>query len=300
MVNVAYLGMGAIGCTFASQMKNTNYNIQVICDGERKERYKNNKFSINDIDYIFDYKSLDEFEESPDLLIISVKYHDLREAIKGIDKIIDKNTIVISLLNGIDSEEIIAEQIGEDNLLYSFVYSTDATKVGKTFYYKNNGIIFFGEKSGEITEKAKRLKKIFEDNDIRHDMSTNIIRDMWFKYMINIGFNQPSAVLGAPYGVFRNNQNIREIGTKAMLEVVTLANKLGIDLSMQDIQDGFDVVDNFAADGRTSMLQDVNAKRITEIDMFAGKFCEIAKKHGVPCPVNEMLYHMVKVIEYKY
>lgn len=300
MVNIAYLGMGAIGCTFASQMDNEDYNIQVICSDERKKRYEENKFLINNKEYEFEYKSIDEFHEYPDLLVIAVKYHDLREAVQGIDRIIGENTIVISLLNGIDSEEIISEYIDEDKLLYSFVYSTDATKVDNKYFYKNKGIIFFGEKSGQISEKVLKLKKIFEDNNINHDMSRNILKDMWFKFMINIGFNQPSAILSAPYGVFRDCKDIRIIGEKAMLEVVEVANKLDIDLSIEDIRGGFDVVDNFASTGRTSMLQDVDSGRITEVDMFAGKFCEIAKKHGVSCPVNEMMYHMIKVIEYKY
>ena len=115
--------------------------------------------------------------------------------------------------------------------------------------------------------------------------------------MINVGMNAPSAALSAPYGIFQTSKHAQAIMEAAMYEVIALAQAAGINLTDQDIEDWYTVLKTLRSDGKTSMLQDVEAGRQTEVDIFAGKMIELGHHYNIPTPVNEMLFHALKVIE---
>jgi len=300
MKKVLFLGLGAIGATFASQFTDTGYDLRVICDNKRKERYIKDGFIVNKRRYDFNYVTKEEYKEIADLVIISVKYNDLEYAIEELDGIIGENTIILSLLNGIDSEDIIANIFGYDNLLYSFVANGDSTKSSNVVNHSNGGKIVFGEKDGGSTKKTDEVVAIFNESHIGYDLSQNITRDMWWKYMVNIGLNQTTAVLKAPYVVYQKSEYAREVAKGAMREVIKIANVMDVDLGEDDIDKVFEMIMRLAPSGKTSMLQDVEAKRITEVDMLSGRLCELGRKYNIPTPVNKMLYNMIKTIEDMY
>ena len=121
MKNVLFLGLGAVGSSFSSQFSNTKYNFSILCDAPRKEKYLQNAFMINNKRYDFHNETNKEYENKADLIIISVKYHHLKVAIKQLAGLVGKNTLIISLLNGIDSEEIMAKQFGMKALLCFYI-----------------------------------------------------------------------------------------------------------------------------------------------------------------------------------
>lgn len=118
--------------------------------------------------------------------------------------------------------------------------------------------------------------------------------------MMNVGINQTSAVLKAPYGVFQSIPEARELMVSACLEVVPIANREGISLSPADVDEYLRIIDTLSPQGKTSMLQDVEAGRKTEVEAFALTVMSLGKKHGIPTPVNEMLYRMIRVLERRY
>lgn len=122
---------------------------------------------------------------------------------------------------------------------------------------------------------------------------------LWWKFMINVGVNQASAVLRARYGVFHTDPHARALIEALMLEVVLLAQASGVDLTIQDVQNWYPVLHTLSADGKTSMLQDVEAGRQTEVDVFGGKAIELGKKFCIPTPVNQTIVQIIKVLEKK-
>ena len=118
--------------------------------------------------------------------------------------------------------------------------------------------------------------------------------------MMNVGINQTSAILRAPYGVYQKTGEARELMLQAAREVIPISRKEGINLTEEDLTRIPGIIDEMAPDGKTSMLQDVEAGRKTEVELFSGTVIELGKKHGIPTPVNEVLYRMIRVIEQTY
>ena len=117
---------------------------------------------------------------------------------------------------------------------------------------------------------------------------------------MNVGINQTSAILRAPYGVYQKQKEARELMQMACREVVQISEQAGIGLTEESIGRYFGIVNNLSPEGKTSMLQDVEAGRRTEVEIFAGTVIEMGRKYGIPTPVNDVLYHMLHIIEQNY
>ena len=123
---------------------------------------------------------------------------------------------------------------------------------------------------------------------------------MWGKFMLNVGVNQTVAVYQSNYGVIQKEGPAREMMIAAMREVITLSEKEGVNLTEEDLAYWLDVLSKLSPIGKPSMAQDVDAKRKTEVDLFAGTVLQFGKKHGIETPVNKELYNRLKEIESKY
>ncbi|NIQ38072.1 MAG: hypothetical protein GTN81_05735 [Proteobacteria bacterium] len=119
-------------------------------------------------------------------------------------------------------------------------------------------------------------------------------------WIANVGINQVSAILGVPYGVFQRSPEARELMESAMREAMNIAKAVKVDLIEEDIRNWYSFLMQLSPEGKTSMVQDVEAKRKTEVEMFAGKVIELGERYGIQTPVNETLFRTIKEIEQQY
>jgi 2-dehydropantoate 2-reductase len=295
-------GLGAIGSAFASLLFKTDPGlVTVIADRERIERYRRNGILVNGESYPFHFREPGKTKEPADLILVAVKQHHLEQSIKDIRNIVGDDTIILSLLNGITSEEVIGKEYGSNKLLYSFVVGTDAVREGTSTRFSSTGKIVFGEKmNAAYSPKVTAVKELFDRAGVPYSIPENMQRELWWKFMMNVGINQTSAILKAPYGVFQKIGEARELMAMACREVLDLSQKAAIGLQESDIQSYFKIVNTLSPEGKTSMLQDVEAGRKTEVEIFAGTVIELGLQYGVETPVNQILYRMIRTLEQTY
>ena len=299
MERVLFLGMGAVGTTFASQFADAGYPVRFLCDEKRKEKYREQELSVNGRAYSFLSVTPEEMTEPPDFVFVAVKEYHLESALRLLERSVGDQTVVLSLLNGIDSEEIISGRLGCEKVLPAFVARMDSTKEGNRVVYSSPGQIVFGEKDGEMSPRVKRVERLLADAGVLHEASGEIMRMMWWKFMVNVGVNQAGAILKAPYGHFQECKPCLEVAFSAMREVISLAPHSGIRLSEKDIEQSVQMLMRFNPEGKNSMLQDLDAGRKTEVDIFAGKICRLGEEAGIPTPVNRLFYNMLKTLEWQ-
>jgi 2-dehydropantoate 2-reductase len=296
---VYLIGLGAIGGAYAGRIQeNFPGCLQVIANRERAGRYGSSGIRINGVVVLFDYVYPDEAKEKADLILIAVKQHHLLQTIEDIHDMIGPDTIILSLLNGISSEEIIGGIYGMDKMLYSFCVGTDATRTGTEINFGNIGNIIFGDKNNsETSQKVKMVGEFFDKANVPYKIPEDIIREQWWKFMMNVGINQVSAVLRAPYGTFQTPGAARDLMFAASQEVLDISARAGIRLRHEDLERYAKILEPLSPNGKTSMLQDVEAGRKTEVEIFAGTVIELGRKYDVATPVNLVLFKLIQALE---
>ena len=299
MKKISIIGLGALGCAYASKLYDMNpKGLKIIAGGERAKRYQEEGLLINGKRYDFTYISPEEKCEPADLIIVTVKGYQLEQAIIDMKNHVGDNTIILSLLNGITSEEMIGRKYGMDKMLYALSFGLTANRDGNKINFTSYGNISFGEKINlKHSEKVQVVKGIFEKAQIPFTIPENMIRDLWWKFMVNVGINQCSAVTRGRYGVFQTVHEAKKLMESAMWEVVRLSEKTGIHLNEADVEKWYEILNSLHPKSRTSMLEDIECGRRTEVDLFAATVCAMGEEYGVETPINKTLFHIIKVIE---
>jgi 2-dehydropantoate 2-reductase len=124
-----------------------------------------------------------------------------------------------------------------------------------------------------------------------------MIRTLWWKFMINVGVNQASAVMRAPYGTFQSSPEAQALMETLMRESIVLAKAEGVNLGEQNLVDWYAFLRTLSPEGKTSMLQDIEAGRKTEVEIFAGKVVALGERHRIPTPVNRTVLNIIHVLE---
>jgi 2-dehydropantoate 2-reductase len=182
--------------------------------------------------------------------------------------------------------------------LYCIAVGIDPLRDGNIVNYTTLGHLDFGEADNtNPSARVTRIRQMLDRAGIPSNTPPDMLRMMWWKFMVNVGINQASGVLRAPYGVFQTDPHAQAIMEAAMREVIAVAQAANVNLVADDITRWYDVLKTLHPQGKTSLLQDVEAGKATEVDIFAGKMVELGQVYGIPTPVNTLLLHALKVIE---
>lgn len=299
---VAIIGLGALGILFGSQInRGIGDNLTIIADLKRIERYLKEGVYANDEKYEFNYKTPEEGGEAVDLIIFAVKMKDLKGAIVDVEKFVGPDTLFLSLLNGIISEEMIAEKYGEKNIIWAVAQGMDALKTKNHLKYSHPGLICFGDRNAQFSsEKVKKMSRFFDKVKIPYEVNNHMDQKRWSKLLLNVGVNQVLAIYGENYGDLQKKGEPRQLMIKAMEEVILIAKKEGISLSQDDINYWMKVIDNLHPAGKPSMRQDIDARRETEVELFSGTILKLGEKYKIETKINQMLYEKIKKIDLQY
>ncbi|WP_130836276.1 ketopantoate reductase family protein [Lachnoclostridium sp. Marseille-P6806] len=293
---VALIGAGAIGAYFIEGLTDRpGRSFAIIADGERKERLRRDGVRINGRVYRDNILEPEEFGTA-DLVLVCVKYHALRGTLPVIRALTGEHTVVMVPMNGIDSEEIVAEAVGTGHIVYSLMRISSARKGNVIeFDHKYTGGLYFGERDcQEKTERIAAIERLFEGTSVRLNFMEDIMSDIWTKYCLNIAYNLPQAIIGAGYLSYFDSEHMGYLCRTLENEVRAVAARKGIHIRRLKNKR-----DTCPAATRFSTLQDLDAGRHTEIDMFAGVLMEKAREEDVSVPCTEMVYHVIRAMEEK-
>ena len=297
---VALIGAGSIGSYVIWGLSGIpGISLKVIARGERAQRLKKDGLVINGESYRLDVASPEEVRGA-DLIIVSVKYGALSGIITDIEIMTDAHTTILSLMNGVDSEELIAERVGKDKLLYSIIRMA-ARREGNRITFRpptgNAGIIFGDGIEPYDKERVDSVAALFADSRLCWHVSEHIMEDIWSKFALNVSENIPQAIVGCGFGAYFTSAYMEDMRTKLREEVFAVARAKGISVPMKG---SVSARGKMSADNvRFSTLQDLDAKRPTEIDMLCGKVMRLGEQTGVPVPYNTLCYDIIKAMEEK-
>lgn len=298
----AIVGMGALGLLYADQIASFQgkESVSFVMDRERIEKYSGTVFTCNGVEKRF--QMVEDTKATPaDLVIVAVKYNGLSSALDTMRGCIGEHTVIMSVMNGIDSEEKIAQRYGSNHMIYTVAQGMDAMKFGSKLTYTKMGELRIGVILEEQKKNLKTVKEFFDEIRMPYTIEEDILYRIWGKFMLNVGINQTCLAFETNYGgTLKENSEENKTMLAAMREVITLANAKGIPLSEKDLEYYIDIVKTLLPEGMPSMRQDGVAHRYSEVEMFAGTVKRLAAEYGIQTPANDFLYNRIKEIEAQY
>ncbi|MDE6212630.1 MAG: 2-dehydropantoate 2-reductase, partial [Lachnospiraceae bacterium] len=280
--SIDIVGLGALGVMYADFFTKTlgKENVRILADRERIERYKKDQITFNG--EVCDFQYCDAAKEScpSELMLFAVKYGALETAMEESAHLIGDNTILLSVLNGIRSEEDLGRKFGREKVVHCIAQKMAAMKEGNNAFCTNKGELAIGVLDGGREENLAAVKELFDRTCFTYSCPEDMRHALWGKLLCNVGVNQTVSLFEGTYRSVQQEGEAREMMKAAMRETILVANAEGIDLSEKDLEDWVTIIDGLNPDGEPSMRQDSKAGRKTEVVLFAGTICELGRKHG--------------------
>ena len=321
---VTVVGMGALGTLYGRTLQKT-LGIDKVCflmDEERLARALRHPVLVNGKEEAF--RRIGPKDAAPaDLILVAVKGPGLLSAMETMAPAVGPETIIISALNGVTSEELLGSRFGKEHVIPCVAQGMDATFFDYRLRFQKHGQLCLGlfeEEDGpaaaparvipaagqapaaaSMRDKLEAVAELFERTGVPYVIEKDIRHRMYSKWMLNCGLNQACMVFETTYGgVVEEGSLPMAIFYAAMREAMLIANAEGAKITEEDLSDYAALTKSLTPDSMPSMAQDRKNKKASEVDLFAGTVLRLAKKHGIEVPVNAWLRQQVLEIESQY
>lgn len=237
-----------------------------------------------------------------DLVFFSVKSYDTLEAARSLPPLIGDGTLVMSIQNGIGNVEKIASVIGEDRVIGGITaHSFQLLTPSHIRYVGGAGHLHIGKINGKNTSRVHEIADILLKGGVQVEVNKGIHDYIWYKLLVNTPINAIAAITRLKNGEMAENEQVhplmRTVADEAL--AVAKAEKIRILMTEHPVEVCIPAL-RAASENKASMLQDIEARRRTEIDAINGAIVERGEKLGIPTPVNRTLTGLVKIIELQY
>jgi len=235
--------------------------------------------------------------EPADLILVLVKCYHTETAVRAAIPLLAASTIVLTLQNGWGNGETIAGLVGQERVLIGVTYHS-ATVLGPGHVrHTGRGATYLGGLDARVGDRAEQVAHALTEAGLLTTATAEVVREIWAKLALNACTLPTAALLG-----FRAGQLLRHEGTRRLMralleEVVLAARAAGIELDSQERWEAVCTLLSRAADAKPSMLQDVERRRRTEIEVINGAVVRLGEAHGIPTPCNRTMVWLVRALE---
>ena len=231
-----------------------------------------------------------------DLVIFFVKTYDIEVAVSDALVLEKEDTIFLTLQNGLGNEEVICQKIDRKKVMLG-VTGHGATLLGPgRIRHAGWGKTFIGELDHRVTDRAVRMTQMFCDAGIDTEVSSNIHDHVWGKLLINVGINALTALTGFKNGQLLDYPESARLMEKMVFEAAEVARRKGVRIGEDPIEKVRKAIEA-TKENRSSMGQDFDHRRKTEIEAINGAVVREAQPLGIPVPFNQAVTDLVKAIE---
>jgi 2-dehydropantoate 2-reductase len=304
-MKIAVLGAGALGSLFGGRLAEGGHEVTLITTrAGHVDRINREGLRLDGLggDRLVRVRAcLSAAEAGPaELVIVSVKATQTREAMAGALGLVGPETMVLTLQNGLGNVESLAEAVGPERVIAGTSSHGANLRGPGRVRHAGGGATALGELSGLITDRLRNLGRVFEESGLGPvTLSDNVLNLIWKKLVINVAINAITALARIRNGRIFDFPETEEISRLAVLEAVEVARRKGITFPDDPLEFTRAVALETGAN-RSSMLQDVIRRRRTEIEVINGAIVREGEALGVPVPVNKVLAGLVSVYQRTY
>ncbi len=305
-MKILIVGAGAIGSLIGARLSKTSASVFLFStDRAHMEAVRRGGLKIEELDGTtgnYELSACFETERlprNPDLALVLVKSYATMEALSLVRGVCSSATVFLTLQNGTGNWERIAEVVGKEAVLAGSTAQGSTLLGPGLIRHGGNGATCIGEPGGAVSDRVERVVELFRQAGLVAEPSDQVERLIWEKLMVNVGINAITALTGIRNGVIARMEEASGLCRAAVCEAVQVAGAKGFPMGMDMVERVLSVA-GATARNRSSMGQDVDRKKRTEIDAINGAIVRFGKEAGISTPVNETLTSLVKVLEANY
>ncbi|MHC1744729.1 MAG: ketopantoate reductase family protein [Syntrophobacteraceae bacterium] len=305
-MQILVLGAGAMGSLLGARLARTDASVSLFSiDREHIEAIQRDGLLIEEMDGTVSHHRLpsidspDAISVKPDLVLVTVKSYATDIAVESVKPFCSASTVFLTLQNGTGNWQRIA-QIAGRKVVLAGTTAQGATLVGPgRVRHGGNGATFIGEPEGQPSGRVTALVDRFAQAGLHAESSDHMEWLIWEKLMVNVGINAITALTGIRNGVVAELQPARELSRAAVREAMEVAEAAGFPMQA-GMEEKVLSIARATARNRSSMGQDVDARKRTEIDSINGAIVRLGRELHVPTPINLTLTNLVRIVEAGY
>ncbi|RMF91519.1 MAG: 2-dehydropantoate 2-reductase [Methanobacteriota archaeon] len=304
-MDVLVFGAGAMGSVFGGFLSRKN-NVTLVGRKNHIDAINEKGLTVSGIWGRHSFRGVQALESADDipkntffdLIMITVKSFDTAQAVEAVKPFVGDETAVMSMQNGIGNEEVIVKAVGAEHTMGGMaIFGARLPEPGHAEVTVYAAPCRVGEIGGGRSARAEKIAAVFTETGIPAEASESIIRDKWMKAFYNIALNPLSAILRVPYGELGKKEETRTVMKALLKEAFAVAEAVGVSLDIT--WDGYfqylmEKQLPPTASHISSMLQDIERGRQTEIDYLNGAIVRLGGEKGVETPVNNLITRYIK------
>ena len=293
-LKIAVVGAGGVGGYFGGKLAAANVDTTFVVHGKTLNALRSRGLRVESIDGDFTVdrvNATDRPTQPVDAVLMTVKSWQIREAAEQIRPIVNDETIVVPLENGIDAPEQLSSVLDKCNVagglcgIVSFV-----VEPGLIRHAGAAPFITFGELDNRVTPRAESLREVLHSAHITADIPPDIHRSMWSKFVFIAPMSGIGATTRVPVGEWRNRPETRRMAEGAIREVVAVATARGVRLDDDIVAKVMQRYDGLPPDATSSLQRDMMAGKPSELDAQLGAAVRLGRESNIPTPILETMY----------
>lgn len=238
--------------------------------------------------------------ETPDLVIIFTKTVYSADAMESAKRFIGDNTYVMTLQNGLGNVELIEKYIPKERIIVGMTnFPSDLVGPGRVSSM-GKGIVVAMSANGEDHPFLRTVEKEFNKSGLNCEISADVFVHIWEKVAFNAALNTLTSVTRLRIGDMSSTKEGHSLAFEIAAEVISVANKCGINAKLEAVNKNLEMAFAEHGDHMPSMMQDMLAKRQTEINFINGAVVKQAESVGIDVPVTRVMYSLIKLIQQRY
>jgi 2-dehydropantoate 2-reductase len=300
-MRIAVIGAGAVGGYFGGRLAAAGNNVHLLARGEHLRALQQGGLRIRsplgDLEGLRVPATDDPHGVGPvDVVLVAVKAYDIQAAVATAQLLIDDDTAVISLQNGVEAEEELASALGGERVLGGVAYiEAVVAEPGLVEHRSAFARLVFGELDGRRSGRAEEFLRACQQAGIDASISDDIRRDLWTKWVFICAFSGMTALCRQPIGVIMSDPDLTAVYRRLLEEMAALARARGVDLPADIVEDRLSFSQSeLDPEMRSSLLADLNRGKRLEIDSLNGHAARLGRRLGVDTPVNDVVYAALK------
>lgn len=299
-MKVAIMATGGVGGYYGGLLAQTGQDVTFIARGAHLQAIREKGLHIKSVHGDFQIvpaKATDNPSEvgPVDVILFATKTHQTDEAAKLIKPMVGRDTVILSLQNGIDAADRIGAVAGREHMLGGVTWLSAAIEApGVIGQYSQFRRIVLGEFNGRTTPRLNMVCSTLQSTGATVEVSDNILKVLWTKFVFIAPVMAMGSLTRVTFGEYRSVPEARAVLTEAISEVAAVAQARGVTLDADVVEKTLAFIDSSAPGIKPSMQRDVESGKPSELESMIGVVVRMGAQHNVSTPVMQFAYAMLK------